>query len=101
MSVGTDHDTPVFAVATLRRWWQQAGQALYPKADRLLICADAGGSNRYRLRAWKTELARFAADTGLQVTVCHVLPGTSKWNKRASAVQPHLDEVAGPAAGLP
>ena len=81
VSVGTDHDTAAFAVATLGRWWQQAGQALYPDADRLLVCADAGGSNGYRLRAWKTELARFAAEAGLQVTVCHFPPGTSKWNK--------------------
>ena len=83
VSVGTDHDTAAFAVATLRRWWEQAGQALYPNADRLLVTADAGGSNGYRLRAWKTELARFAAETGLQVTVCHFPPGTSKWNKSA------------------
>ena len=78
VSVGTDHDTAAFAVATLRRWWQQTGRALYPNADRLLVCADAGGSNGYRVRAWKTELARFAAETGLAVTVCHFPPGTSK-----------------------
>ena len=81
VSVGTDHDTAAFAVATLRRWWQQAGRALYPTATQLLVCADAGGSNGYRVRAWKTELARFAAQTGLAVTVCHLPPGTSKWNK--------------------
>jgi hypothetical protein len=81
VSVGTDHDTAAFAVSTLRRWWQQAGRALYPTATQLLVCADAGGSNGYRVRAWKTELARFAAETGLQVTVCHLPPGTSKWNK--------------------
>jgi transposase len=81
VSVGCDHDTAAFAVATLRRWWEQVGQAAYPAADRLLVTADAGGSNGYRLRAWKTELARFAADTGLAVTVCHFPPGTSKWNK--------------------
>jgi hypothetical protein len=81
VGVGTDHDTAAFAAATLRRWWQQAGQALYPRADRLLICADAGGSNGYRVRAWKTELARFAAQTDLTVTVCHFPPGTSKWNR--------------------
>jgi hypothetical protein len=68
-------------VATLRRWWQQTGRALYPNADRLLVTADAGGSNGYRLRAWKTELARFAAETGLAVMVCHFPPATSKWNK--------------------
>jgi Rhodopirellula transposase DDE domain len=81
VSVGTDHDTAAFAVATLRRWWQSMGRTLYPTATRLLVTADAGGSNGYRMRAWKTELARFAAETGLVVTVCHFPPGTSKWNR--------------------
>jgi transposase len=81
VSVGTDHDTAAFAVATLCRWWQSTGQRRYPDADRLLICADGGGSNGYRLRAWKVELAALAADTGLTITVCHLPPGTSKWNK--------------------
>jgi transposase len=81
VSVGTDHDTSAFAVATLRSWWQTIGRARYPDADRLLICADSGGSNGSRVRAWKVELAKFAADTGLTVTVCHLPPGTSKWNK--------------------
>jgi hypothetical protein len=81
VSVGRDHDTAAFAVATIRRWWQQVDLALYPNADRLLVTADAGGSNGYRLRLWKTELARFAADIGLAVTVCHFPPGTSKWNR--------------------
>jgi Rhodopirellula transposase DDE domain len=81
VSVGIDHDTAAFAVATLRRWWQQVGRAGYPQADRLLVCADAGGSNGYRVRAWKTELARLAAETGLAITVCHLPPGTSKWNR--------------------
>ena len=81
VSVGCDHDTAAFAVATLRRWWEQIGRAAYPAAERLLVTADAGGSNGYRLRAWKIELARFAAETGLAVTVCHFPPGTSKWNK--------------------
>jgi hypothetical protein len=81
VSVGTDHDTAAFAAATLRRWWAKVGQVAYPTADRLLVIADAGGSNGYRVRAWKTQLARFAADTGLTVTVCHLPPGTSKWNK--------------------
>jgi Rhodopirellula transposase DDE domain len=81
VGVGTDHDTAAFAAATLRRWWAQVGQAAYPAADRLLVTADAGGSNGYRVRAWKTHLARFAAETGLAVTVCHFPPGTSKWNK--------------------
>jgi Rhodopirellula transposase DDE domain len=81
VSVGTDHDTAAFAAATLRRWWEQVGRAAYADADRLLVTADAGGSNGYRLRLWKTELAQFAAETGLAVTVCHFPPGTSKWNK--------------------
>jgi hypothetical protein len=81
VSVGVDHDTAAFAVATLRRWWEQVGRVAYPDASRLLVMADAGGSNGYRVRAWKTELARFAAETGLQVTVCHFPPGTSKWNR--------------------
>lgn len=90
VSVGTDHDTAAFAVATLGRWWQQAGQRLDPNADRLLVTADAGGSNGYRVRAWKTELARFAAETGLQVTVCHFPPGTSKWNKIEHRLFSHI-----------
>jgi Rhodopirellula transposase DDE domain len=81
VGVGTDHDTAAFAVQTLRRWWQQVGSRSYPQADRLLVCADAGGSNGDRVRAWKTELARLATETGLQVTVCHLPPGTSKWNR--------------------
>jgi len=81
VSVGTDHDTSAFAVQTLRRWWDTIGKGRYPDADRLLICADGGGSNGYRVRTWKIELAKFAADTGLHVTVCHLPPGTSKWNK--------------------
>ena len=83
VTVGTDHDTSAFAVATLREWWDTIGLSPYPTADRLLICADGGGSNRSRVRAWKIELAAFAADTGLQVTVAHLPPGTSKWNKFA------------------
>jgi hypothetical protein len=81
VSVGIDHDTAAFAVQTLRRWWQQVGRVAYPQASRLLVCADAGGSNGYRVRAWKTELARLAEETGLAVTVCHLPPGTSKWNR--------------------
>jgi hypothetical protein len=80
VSVGTDHDTSAFAVASIRRWWNSQGKALYPSAGRLLITADAGGSNSYRTRAWKTELAAFAAQSGLVITVCHFPPGTSKWN---------------------
>jgi hypothetical protein len=81
VSVGTDHDTAAFAAATLRRWREQVGQRTYPATDRLLICADAGGSNGYRVRAWKLELAKLAQETGLQITVCHLPPGTSKWNR--------------------
>jgi hypothetical protein len=90
VSVGTDHDTAAFAVATLGRWWQQAGRALYPTATRLLVTADAGGSNGYRVRLWKTELAWFAAETGLAVTVCHFPPGTSKWNKVEHRLFSHI-----------
>ena len=81
VSVGTDHDTSAFAVATLRTWWDTVPRARYPSAQRLLICADGGGFNGSRVRAWKVELAAFAADTGLTVTVAHLPPGTSKWNK--------------------
>lgn len=79
--VGADHDTAAFAVQSLRRWWDTMGRAVYPAADKLLICADAGGSNSYRTRLWKVELAGLAAETGLEITVCHFPPGTSKWNK--------------------
>jgi hypothetical protein len=81
VSVGTDANTAAFAVATLRSWWAVEGARAYAKARRLLICADAGGSNGYRVRLWKTELARFADEEGISVTVCHFPPGTSKWNK--------------------
>jgi hypothetical protein len=81
VNVGTDHDTAAFAVESIRRWWKAAGQAGYPLARRLLVTADAGGSNGYRTRAWKTGLAGLAAETGLEITVCHFPPGTSKWNK--------------------
>ena len=81
VSVGTDHDTAAFAVESIRRWWRSMGQPLYPDAPRLLITADAGGSNGYRLRLWKAELQRLADETGLEIAVCHFPPGTSKWNK--------------------
>jgi Rhodopirellula transposase DDE domain len=90
VSVGTDHDTAAFAVATIRTWWDRAGQAAYPGARRLLITADGGGSNGYRTRLWKTELAALAADTGLQITVCHLPPGTSKWNKIEHRLFSHI-----------
>ncbi len=81
VSVGEDADTAGFAVATIKRWWEQMGRPRYPKATKLLICADSGGSNGYRLRAFKVELAKLAEETGLEITVCHFPPGTSKWNK--------------------
>jgi Rhodopirellula transposase DDE domain len=81
VNVGTDHDTAQFAVESVRRWWHAIGEGRYRHAARLLVTCDAGGSNGYRTRAWKAELARFAAQTGLPVTVCHFPPGTSKWNK--------------------
>ncbi len=81
VSVGVDHDTAQFAVATLRRWWQQMGRKVYRKARELLITADGGGSNGSRCRLWKIEVQRLADETGLTITVCHFPPGTSKWNK--------------------
>lgn len=81
VSVGVDHDTASFAINAIRTWWQQVGSKRYPTARRLLLTADAGGSNGYRLRLWKVELAKLAAETGLDITVCHYPPGTSKWNK--------------------
>jgi hypothetical protein len=80
VNVGTDHETAAFAVESLRRWWNGTGRDEYRAATRLLITADAGGSSGYRTRAWKTELAALAAETGLTVTVCHFPPGTSRWN---------------------
>lgn len=90
VNVGVDHDTSAFAVASIRRWWQARGHGDYPSATRLLITADAGGSNSYRYRMWKAELARFAAETGLAVTVCHFPPGTSKWNKIEHRLFSHI-----------
>lgn len=81
VNVGTDHDTGAFAVASIRGWWRAEGRRLYPKASTLLITADAGGSNGYRLRQWKMELQALADWAGLSVVVCHFPPGTSKWNK--------------------
>ena len=81
VSVGTDHDTAAFAVESIRRWWRTMGAPLYPEARRLLVTADAGGSNGYRLRLWKLELQKLADETGLEIAVCHFPPGTSKWNK--------------------
>lgn len=81
VNVGVDHDTAEFAVESIRRWWQQHGQRLYPQKTRLLITADGGGSNAARSRLWKREMQRLANETGLTITVCHFPPGTSKWNK--------------------
>ena len=81
VSVGRDHDTPAFAVASIRRWWSTMGAVAYADADELFITADAGGSNGYRSRAWKAELQKFADDTRLRICVSHFPPGTSKWNK--------------------
>jgi hypothetical protein len=81
VSVGRDHDTPAFAVASIRRWWSTMGAVAYPDADELFITADAGGSNGYRSRAWKAELQKFADDSRLRICVSHFPPGTSKWNK--------------------
>jgi hypothetical protein len=90
VNVGTDHDTAAFAVESIRRWWKAMGQAAYPHARRLLVTADAGGSNSYRTRAWKAELAALALETGLAVTVCHFPPGTSKWNKIEHRLFSHI-----------
>jgi len=81
VNVGTDHDTGAFAVASIRGWWRQEGKRLYPKSKSLLITADAGGSNGWRLRVWKLELQKFADESGVTVSVSHFPPGTSKWNK--------------------
>jgi hypothetical protein len=81
ISVGTDHDTATFAVHAIHRWWQAMGTKRYPRATRLMITADGGGSNGYRVRLWKVELQRLADEIKLPITVCHLPPGTSKWNK--------------------
>jgi len=81
VTVGTDHDTPGFAVNAIRTWWQQMGRPMYPSATRLMVTADCGGSNSYRARAWKLHLQNLADETGLAISVCHFPPGTSKWNQ--------------------
>ncbi len=81
VNVGTDHDTSAFAAASIRGWWRAEGKRLYPKANRLLITADGGGSNGYRRHLWKLELQKLADETALSIAVCHFPPGTSKWNK--------------------
>ena len=92
VSVGRDHDTPAFAVASIRQWWTMMGRAAYPEAEELLITADAGGSNGYRTRAWKTELQTLADDLRLRIRVCHFPPGTSKWNKIEHRLFCHITE---------
>jgi hypothetical protein len=81
VTIGTDHDTAAFAVASIMGWWRREGRQLYPKATGLLITADSGGSNGYRLRLWKLELQKMADEIGIPISVCHFPPGTSKWNK--------------------
>ena len=90
VNVGTDADTGAFAVESIRRWWHTVGHAAYPDATRLLITADSGGSNGSRLRLWKTELAALAAETGLEITVVHLPPGTSKWNRIEHRLFSHI-----------
>ena len=90
VNVGVDHDTSSFAVESIRQWWSGMGEEAYPGARRLLICADGGGSNGYRRRLWKVELQRFADEAGLEVTVCHFPPGTSKWNKIEHRLFSHI-----------
>jgi transposase len=90
VNVGTDHDTAAFAVESIRRWWNARGSQDYPDARRLLITADAGGSNGYRTRAWKAGLAALAAETGMEITVSHFPPGTSKWNKIEHRLFSHI-----------
>ncbi len=92
VTVGTDHDTPTFAVQAIRRWWEQMGHPTYPSATEVLITADGGGSNGSRTRRWKTELQRLADETGLHISVCHFPPGTSKWNKIEHRMFCHITE---------
>ena len=92
VSVGMDHDTAQFASESLRRWWQQMGSRVYPKAKELLVMADAGGSNGYRIRLWKVALQELADAIGLRISVCHFPPGTSKWNKIEHRMFCHITE---------
>jgi hypothetical protein len=92
VNVGIDHDTPEFAVESIRRWWRLMGSKAYAEAHELLITADSGGSNGYRSRVWKVELQRFADDTGITISVCHFPPGTSKWNKIEHRLFCHITE---------
>jgi DDE family transposase len=92
VSVGVDHDTAEFAVATVQQWWQRMGRAMYPKAQEVLITADGGGSNGSRSRLWKVQLQQLSDATGLKVCVCHLPPGTSKWNKIEHRLFCHITE---------
>ena len=92
VSVGCDHDTPSFAVASLRWWWEEMGKSRYPEARELFITADAGGSNGHRSRAWKHELQKFADETRVRIHVSHFSPGTSKWNKIEHRVFCHITQ---------
>ena len=102
VSVGIDHDTAQFAVASIRAWWQHLGRERYPEATTLTITADCGGSNGNRMRLWKSELQHLADETGLAIQVCHLPPGTTKWNKiehRLFCL--HQPELARQTAGQP
>jgi hypothetical protein len=102
VNVGTDADTGAFAVESIRRWWNTIGKRTYPKAKRLLITADSGGSNGSRLRLWKTELAAFAAQAGIEITVLHLPPGNLEVEPdRTPPGQLHLDELARPPTAIP
>lgn len=90
VSVGTDHDTSEFAVESIRRWWNKMGRLRYPDATELMITADGGGSNGYRVRLWKVALQKFANESGLHISVCHFPPGTSKWNKIEHRMFSHI-----------
>lgn len=90
VNVGNDHDTASFAVESIRRWWRCMGRKVYPGGEGLLVCADAGGSNGYRIRLWKVELQALADETGMKITVCHFPPGTSKWNKIEHRLFAHI-----------
>jgi Rhodopirellula transposase DDE domain len=90
VSVGLDNDTASFAVESIRRWWNMMGCKVYPEAKKLMITADCGGSNGYRVRLWKVELQKLADETGLEISVCHFPPGTSKWNKIEHRLFSHI-----------
>ncbi|MBZ0190152.1 MAG: ISAzo13 family transposase, partial [Candidatus Kuenenia stuttgartiensis] len=90
INVGCDHDTSDFAVQSIHRWWTYMGRKIYPDAKKLLICADSGGSDGYRVRLWKIKLQEFANKSGMEITVCHFPKGTSKWNKIEHRLFSHI-----------